>query len=158
MEPQKNSPTQENTCRDAFTNELAETITYFYAVTDADANVTYATKHAAYYAVTDADTNAVPLACNRHVVHTCFVANALTSSCKVKGFPDGQLGLVKVILIHIRCSVSCLELVKALPVVCDGSCHLHHSACSSNKLQPSQRTFSSAKHRLVGQQPDCSVH
>ena len=58
------------------------------------------------------------------MVHTCFVANALTPSCKVECFPDSQLGLMQVILIHIRCSVSCLELVKALAIVCDGSCHL----------------------------------
>ena len=61
---------------------------------------------------------------------TAFVACALAASCKVKGFPDGQLCQMGVGLIYVAGSSLRNELVKCVAIVRDVSLDLQQEITS----------------------------
>ena len=58
---------------------------------------------------------------------TCFVASALASSSKVKGFPHCQLWQVRACLVDVGSRSLWDELLEAVPIVGDLAVCLHSS-------------------------------
>lgn len=54
--------------------------------------------------------------------------DALAPGSKVQRLAHCQLSLVQIILVHVSCSVDCLELVKVLAIVCDVPSQLQQRA------------------------------
>lgn len=68
-----------------------------------------------------------------HVL-TSFVPDALAPGSKVQRLAHCQLGLVQIILVHVSCSVDCLELVKVLAVVRDVASQLQQCTTMITKV------------------------